>query len=243
MKVLDTCSGIGMAAYGLEQAGMTIEAFCEFDPKPCKVLNKHWPRVPIYPDLTKLTAEQFKNDGLTADVISSGFPCQPYSRASAGYNKRGGRSDDRDLSGHVIRLVEEFKPAWFLGENTEGFVDIGLASFVDELEEKGYLSESFSIPACSVGLPTLERHVWIVSTTCRKRLQRCVEKTLSGFEALQGQFRGSDTRIPDRWRLPESRLFGVGEGNPGRMDRLKQIGNAVDPKVVEVIGRAMMEAV
>ena len=143
-----------------------------------------------------------------------------------------------------MRLVDEFKPTVFVGENTEGIIDIGLAPLLDDLEEIGYYSETLSIPACSAGLPTLERHVWIVSTACRKRLQRHIEKTFQGFEVLQREFQGSDTRIPDRWMLPKSRVLGVGERNSRGMDsrRLKQIGNATDHVVPEIIGRAIMAA-
>ena len=239
MKVLDLFSGIGGFSLGLERAGMETVAFCEIEKFPQKVLAKHWPNIPIYEDIKNVTARQLKADGIKPDVICGGFPCQPYSR---GNWKRKGRSDSRDLSGETIGLVGELEPTIFIGENTEGFIDIGLAPFVDDLEAIGYFSEAISVPACAYGLPTMERHVWIIASRCRIRLQGYIEKTIQNIEALQGQFQGGDTRIPKRWGSSESRVLRVGEGVSRSMDRdrVKALGNAVDPIMPELIGRAIM---
>ena len=76
LKVLDLFSGIGGFSLGLERAGMQTVAFCEIDPFCREVLKKHWPDVPIYEDVRTLNGRE-----ITADVISGGFPCQPFSIA------------------------------------------------------------------------------------------------------------------------------------------------------------------
>ena len=241
MRCLDLFSGIGGFSLGLERAGMETVAFCEYDKKAQLVLKKHWPDVPMFDDVRTLTGEQLERAGITTDLICGGFPCQPYSRASAGWDARGGRGDIRDMSGEAIRLVREIKPTVFIGENTEGFLDIGYDAFADDLENEGYACAAISIPACSVGLPTLERHVWIVATTCGERLQGYIEKTMENIERLSRELRGGDTGVAGRWDLSRPRVYGSGEGFPGRMVRNKQLGNAVDPVVIEQIGRAIME--
>jgi DNA (cytosine-5)-methyltransferase 1 len=240
MKVLDLFSGIGGFSLGLERAGMETVAFCEIEPFPRKVLAKHWPNVPIYEDVRELTYERLKSDGIIVDAITAGFPCQPYSR---GNWRRQGRRDARDLSSEVVRLVSDIKPAVFVGENTQGFIDIGLESFADDLEEVGYFSECLSVPACSVGLPTLERHVWIVAATNRERSQGYIEKTIQNIEALQGQLPRSYQGTRDRWDASKPRVLRVGKGVSRSMDRdrVKALGNAVDPVIPELIGRAIME--
>ncbi len=240
MKVPDLFSGIGGFSLGLERAGMETAAFCEIEEYPRKVLNKHWPDVPIYGDVRELTAERMRKDGVESiDVICGGFPCQPYSRANW---KRQGRGDARDMSCETIRLVSEFEPAVFIGENTEGFVDIGLSPFIDDLEEIGYFAQALSIPACAVGLPTLERHVWIIAAPSSERLQRIVEETIQNIESLQGELQGGNQGIGERWHLPESRVYRAGEGLPDWAHRNKALGNAVDPIMPELIGRAVISA-
>jgi len=233
LKVLDLFSGIGGFSLGLERAGMETIAFCEIDPFCQKVLRKHWPDIPIYDDIRKLDGRE-----ITTDVICGGFPCQPFSRANF---RRTGAEDERELSKEMLRIVEKSKPAWVIGENTEGFVDIGLASYCDAMEDIGYYTKMLSIPACAYGLPTMERHVWLISTATSERCERCREIAFQIIEDGTEKLQGSDTRIPDRWHLSAARVCGVGERVPNRMDRLKSLGNAVDPFMPELIGKAIME--
>jgi len=238
MRVLDLFSGIGGFSLGLERAGMETVAFCEFDEKCRQVLKKHWPDVPQYTDVRTLTAEQLESDGIRdIRIVTGGFPCQPYSVAG----DRKASKDDRDMAPEFVRLVEDIKPAIAIGENVEGFINLGLDAFLDDLEARGYYSETLVIPSCAVGLPSMERHVWTISTPDEERCKRITEKSVQILTNMQGQFQGSDTRISDRWSLPEARVCGVGERAAGRMDRLEQIGNSIPPQVVEVIGRAIME--
>ena len=84
-KVLDLFAGIGGFTLGLERTGgFETVAFCEIEEYPQKVLKKNWPGIPIYPDVTKLTAEILEADGIRPDVITGGFPCQDISTAGKG---------------------------------------------------------------------------------------------------------------------------------------------------------------
>ena len=232
LRVLDLFSGIGGFSLGLERTGgFETVAFCEIYPYAQKVLKKHWPDVPIYEDIRSF-------DGVPADVICGGYPCQPYSVAG----KRLGGADPRSLDKEMLRITERIKPTWFIGENVRGHIDLGLDAVCDELERLGYSVWPVGIPACAVGLPTMEWHLWIVATTDGDRLQRFRAATVSGVERVSRQFQGSDKGISERWSVPSSRVCGVGEGVPAWMDRLKCLGNAVVPQIPEIIGYAILEA-
>ncbi|MED3610168.1 DNA cytosine methyltransferase, partial [Bacillus thuringiensis] len=96
MKMLDLFSGIGGISLAADWAGIETAAFCEIEPFNQKVLNKHWPTVPIFSDIRTLTKKSLEESGVDVGAISivaGGFPCQPYSVAG----KQKGKEDDRDL--------------------------------------------------------------------------------------------------------------------------------------------------
>lgn len=187
LKVLDLFSGIGGFSLGLERTGgFSTVAFCEIDPFCQKVLKKHWPDVPIYNDVRELNY-----DG-PVDVITGGFPCQPFSCAG----RREGVNDDRHLWPVMFRLIEEHRPAWVIGENVAGFATMGFPDCPVEVESKkidrtadqdrfeivftqqermlldecceglekiGYQVQPFIIPACGIGAPHRRDRIWIVA--------------------------------------------------------------------------------
>lgn len=157
LRVLDLFSGIGGFSLGLERTGgFETVAFCEIEPFCQKILAKHWPGVPCYDDVRTLTAAS----GIgTVDVICGGYPCQPFSTAG----KRAGDKDDRHLWPEVRRLLDEFRPAWFIGENVAGHISLGLDEVLSDLEALNYTARPFVIPACAVDAPHRRDRVWIVS--------------------------------------------------------------------------------
>lgn len=232
LKVLDLFSGIGGFSLGLERTGgFETVAFCEIDPFCQKVLKKHWPDVPIYDDVRNL-----EYDG-AVDVITGGFPCQPYSLAG----ERKGQDDDRDLWPAMLESVKEYRPTWVIGENTFGFVSLGLDRCLDDLEAIGYTVRPFDIFSCATDLPTLERHIWIIATPNEIGSERRWLQEIQDIPVLPRQFSGSYTGKRDRWNLPSSRVCGVGQRLPNRLDRIGAIGNAVDPNIPEMIGYAILQ--
>ena len=158
IKILDVCSGIGGFSLGLEATGgFDTVAFCEFDDFCCKVLNKHWPNVPIYKDLKEIgnEPERIIQD---FDLICGGIPCQPFSLAG----KQKGKEDDRHLWPYMYEIVKSKKPTWVIVENVGGFVNVALDDVCLDLETQGYATQSFIIPACSVEAPHKRDRIWIL---------------------------------------------------------------------------------
>ena len=165
MKLLDLFSGIGGFSYGLEKTGFQTVAFCEMD-KYCKlVLQKHWKGIRIYNDVKEITKKRLEADGVEApDIITGGFPCQPFSVAG----KQKGTSDDRHLWPEMFRIIKEFTPRWIIGENVKGLTNIekGMVfeSVCTDLEGEGYEVRAFNIPAAGVGAPHRRERIWIVAS-------------------------------------------------------------------------------
>ena len=154
MRVLDLFSGIGGFSLGLERAGMETVAFCEQDKFCQKILKKHWPEVPIYDDVRTI---RNKFTG-AADLICGGFPCQPFSVAG----KQKGAADDRHLWPEMFACIKHYRPAWVIGENVAGFINMALDDVLSDLENEGYECRAFVLPACATGAPHRRDRVWIV---------------------------------------------------------------------------------
>lgn len=148
---LSLFSGIGGLDLAAEQAGFQTVGQCEWEEYPTKVLKRHWPDVPRWRDIRSLTGDVFyEKTGLrTVDVVSGGFPCQPFSVAG----KRRGKEDNRYLWPEMARIIKELRPAWVVGENVAGIVNMELETVLFDLEAEGYATRTFLIPACGVGAP------------------------------------------------------------------------------------------
>ena len=146
---LSLFSGIGGLDLAAEWAGIETVGQCEWAEYPTKVLEKHWPNVPRWKDIKTLTGESFyeRTGKRTVDIISGGFPCQPFSVAG---NRRG-KEDDRYLWPEMVRVIKELRPTWIVGENVAGIVRMALPDILSELETCGYRTRTFLIPACAVG--------------------------------------------------------------------------------------------
>ena len=146
---LSLFSGIGGLDLAAEWAGFETAGQCEFADYPTKILERHWPDVPRWRDIRTLTRESFyERTGLsTVDVISGGFPCQPFSVAG----KQKGKGDDRYLWPEMLRVIRELRPHCILGENVPGIIRIAAGQVVKDLEQSGYHVVVLNFEAAAVG--------------------------------------------------------------------------------------------
>ena len=235
MKVLDLFSGIGGFSIGLEKAGFETVAFCEIEPYCRGVLERHWPDTPIYGDVKQLTAEQLRADGIIPDVIVGGYPCQPFSVAG----RQRGEEDPRHLWPEVHRLIRELRPRWVICENVSGHIKLGLDEVLSTLEAEGYTVWPFIIPACSVGAPHKRDRVYIVANTDSLRPQGGGAEPIYGVRDLSQQSEGGGTDLRGGWPV-EPNVGRVVDGVPARSHRIKALGNAVVPQIVQAIGHTIM---
>jgi len=152
---LDLFSGIGGFALAARWNGYRTLGFCDNEPYAQAVLKKHWPDVPCHKDIREVRGELYA--GVT--LLTGGFPCQPFSVAG----KQRGKDDNRYLWPEMLRVIQEARPAWIIGENVAGIVNLALDQVCADLESQGYEVEPIIIPACGVDAPHRRDRVWIVA--------------------------------------------------------------------------------
>jgi DNA (cytosine-5)-methyltransferase 1 len=164
MRHLDLFSGIGgfaLAAQWVWGSDHEILAFCEIDEYCQKVLKKHWPAVHIIPDIREMDGKAYKN----VDLLTGGFPCQPFSVAG----QQTGKRDDRYLWPEMARIIKEARPCWVIAENVPGIIKMELDTVLSDLEGQGYEAQAFVIPACAKDAPHRRDRVWIVANSDQSR--------------------------------------------------------------------------
>lgn len=250
MRSIELFAGIGGIALAAEWAGIETVAFCEREPFCHKVLNKHWPDVPIFDDVRTLNKKALEERGIdvgTIDIISGGFPCQPYSIAG----QRKGTEDDRDLWPEMFRIIEELRPTWIVGENVANFANMELDRTLFDLESIGYTGGAVVLPACSVGAFHTRERTFIIANSNSKLRKASKIYTRPGEE--------SEIEKPKQWeqfffinrgannvefrKEDESKLCRDDDGIPRELDesRLKALGNAVNPYQIYPIFKHIME--
>lgn len=255
---LSLFSGIGGLDLAAEWAGFTTVGQCEFADYPTKVLEKHWPDVPRWRDVRTLTKESFyERTGLrTVDVISGGFPCQPFSVAG----KQKGKGDDRYLWPEMLRVITELRPRCVVGENVPGIIKIAAGQVVKDLERAGYHVVVFNFEAAAVGAWHRRSRVFFVGIAndiCKQsggawRLiqsagaracadERLVDNALRSGCAGIARRKQSQELADGRCWTAEPDVGRVAHGIPARVDRLKCLGNAVVPQQAYPIFRALAE--
>lgn len=159
---LSLFSGVGGLDLAAEWAGFETVGQCEFADYPTKILERHWPDVPRWRDIRTLTRESYyERTGLsTVDVISGGFPCQPFSVAG----KQKGKEDDRYLWPEMLRVIRELRPHCVLGENVPGIIRIAAGQVVKDLEQAGYNVVVLQFEAAAVGAWHRRARVFFVAT-------------------------------------------------------------------------------
>jgi len=153
-------SGIGGFDLAAEWMGWENIFHCEWNPFGQRVLAHHFPNSKSYNDITKT---DFSLHAGQIDILTGGFPCQPYSQAG----KRLGKADERHLFPHMLRCIKEVKPKWVIGENVRGLVNwnggMVFHEVCDDLEREGYEVQPFLIPAAGVNAPHQRQRIWFVA--------------------------------------------------------------------------------
>lgn len=166
MKHGSLFSGIGGFDLATEWCGWENVFHCEWNPFGQKVLKHHFPNSISYNDITKTDFTIHRGN---IDIITGGFPCQPYSTAGL----RKGKADERHLFPEMLRAIKEIQPTWVIGENVRGLVSWGggmvFHEVCDDLEREGYEVQPFLIPAASVNAPHKRERIWFVAYAHDKR--------------------------------------------------------------------------
>lgn len=160
MKHASLFSGIGGFDLAAEWMGWKNVFACEIESFGQTVLNNHWNKSTIYEDITTTDFTFWRG---RVDVLTGGFPCQPYSLAGL----RKGTEDERHLWPEMLRAIREIQPGWVVGENVHGLISWNGGLVFEEvqadLEAEGYEVQSFVLPAASVNAPHKRERAWIVA--------------------------------------------------------------------------------
>ena len=187
MKHGSLFSGIGGFDLAAEWMGWENVFHCEWNPFGQRILKHYWPNAKSYDDITKT---DFTSHRGAIDILTGGFPCQPYSLAG----KRKGKADDRHLWPEMLRAIREIQPQWVVGENVFGIVNWNGGMVFDEvqadLEAEGYEVQPYVLPACAVNAPHRRDRVWFVA-------YRNTEQREYAAERLQSEFVELLTKNPD----------------------------------------------
>lgn len=153
-------SGIGGFDLAAEWMGWENIFHCEIAEFPRKILKYHFPKSICYEDIKKTDFTKHRGE---IDIISGGFPCQPYSNAG----KRRGKEDDRHLWPEMLRVIREIQPRFVVGENVAGLLSwnngMVFHEIITDLENEGYETQAFLIPACATNAPHRRDRIWFVA--------------------------------------------------------------------------------
>jgi DNA (cytosine-5)-methyltransferase 1 len=244
-------SGIGGFDLAAEWIGWNNIFHCEWNPFGQRVLAHHFPNSKSYNDITKTDFTIHRGQ---VDVLTGGFPCQPYSSQG----ERKGKADERHLFPEMLRAIKEIKPRYIVGENVRGLVSWGGGVVFNEvcadLESENYAVQPFIIPAASVNAQHKRERIWFVAFNASNpfsfRLER--EETNSYLERQQ-RFR--ECNIEELYTRQGSTIVSPicwkDDGLPRKLDRItfpkwriesvKAYGNAIVPQVAYEIFKAIQK--
>lgn len=251
MNHLDLFSGIGGFALAAKWLNWETVAFVEKDPICHKVLNKHFPNIPIFDDVTTFNGTQYTN---TIDVICGGFPCQDISAAG----KRVGITGERSgLWSELHRLIYEIRPKYAVVENVSALLGRGMDVVLGDLSEIGYDAEWRVFSACELGFPHPRERVFIVAypngkprsfsvldrycSEIARRYQNAEEWSENRFVS---EMVSSPARLLRDWQteFSQSPLVRMDDGIPNLLHRLRMTGNSIVPQIALEIFKAIEQA-
>jgi DNA (cytosine-5)-methyltransferase 1 len=181
MKHGSLFSGIGGFDLAAEWMGWENVFHCEWNTFGQKVLKHHFPNSISYNDITKTDFSIHRGN---IDIITGGFPCQPYSTAGL----RKGKADERHLFPEMLRAIKEIQPTWVIGENVRGLVSWGgglvFHEVCNDLEREGYEVQPFLIPAASVNAPHKRERIWFVAYSDGARREKLNTSTITNQQDI-----------------------------------------------------------
>jgi site-specific DNA-cytosine methylase len=244
--VLSFCSGYGGIERGLDLAGVEHEVLAYVEIEAFAIANLvakmekgELGAAPIYTDLKTFPAHLFRG---AVDIITGGYPCQPFSAAG----KRAGADDPRHLWPFIREHVQTIRPVRCFFENVEGHISLGLSSVISDLEEDGYRAAWGIFSAAEVGAPHQRKRVFIMANSehgfGKTLLSQEVEPLLSKQNKQRESNRFSDENIFNRREWPVEPSVGrVVDGCPFRVDRLRLLGNSVVPQTAALAWTTLNE--
>jgi len=160
MKHLGLFEGIGGFSLAVRWMGWETVAWCEWNEFCQKILKQHFPGAQTHGDIDNTDFTKYAN---AIDIVTGGFPCQPYSQGG----KRKGKEDSRHKWPQMLRAISEIQPPWVVGENVHGITNWSGGLVFEEvqadLESQGYQVQSYILPACSKNAPHQRYRVWFIA--------------------------------------------------------------------------------
>jgi DNA (cytosine-5)-methyltransferase 1 len=193
---LDLFSGIGGFALAAGWAGFTTVGFVEYEDFPKRLLSRRFPGIPIHSDIHDFDATPFRG----VDLVTGGFPCQPFSAAG----KQRGKEDDRWLWKEMLRVVVEAQPTWVLAENVAGLINMALDEVLLDLEAEDYATATVILPACAKNALHIRQRCWIIAKSLAHSKCQSVRDKGSGQDASDTSSSKGELRERQRIRSDPS---------------------------------------
>jgi len=166
LKHIGLFEGIGGFSLAARWMGWETIAWCEINPFCQTVLKYHFPNAQPHSDIKTTDFSIYRGQ---CDILTGGFPCQPYSLAG----KRKGKEDERHLWPEMLRAIREIQPTYVIGENVSGIVNWNGGMVFNEvqtdLENEGYETIPFILPACAKNAPHKRERIWFIATYTKGR--------------------------------------------------------------------------
>lgn len=207
-------SGIGGFDLASEWMGWENVFHCEYDPFCQKVLKHHFPNSKLYKDVRKFDATNYLG---RVDILTGGFPCQPFSSAG----KRKGTEDERHLWPEMLRIIREISPKYVVGENVRGLLNWSGGLVFEEvcadLENEGYEVTPYLLPACGKNAPHRRDRIWFIANSTKRNGRRNTRSV---------SIKEEEERICERNEIPKPIKPGEVFGNAPDTDiKLSKCGN------------------
>ena len=234
LTTLSLCTGYGGIERGLELAGEQLDVLAHVEIEAFAIANLvakmeegKLGAAPIWTNLKSLPVEPFRD---RVDLITGGYPCQPFSAAG----KRAGKDDPRHLWPYIRDIIESVRPVRCFFENVEGHISLGLREVISDLESLGYKTAWGIFSATEVGAPHQRKRVYILADSQNERSQGGLSRREDTQRESELRHTGCGSSAHRQQRQetwpPEPNVGRVVDGCANRVDRIRLLGNGVVPQ-------------